>query len=129
LEHVRGQTLRVGVSHNPPWTDVLAAKEPQGVEADMVREIAKALDARIEWQPGGEMDLMQKLERFEIDLVIGGLTLDTPWKDRVGLTQPHTETKDAASVFATPPGENQWIVFLDREIERIKTERVREGTP
>ena len=122
LENVRGQTLRVGVSHNPPWTDLLSGEEPSGVEADMVRQIAQTLDAKIEWRPGGEMELLKDLEEFEIDLVIGGLTDDTPWKDRIGMTRPHTETKEASHVLATPPGENGWIVFLDREIERLKAE-------
>lgn len=129
LEHARGHVLRVGVSHNPPWTDIRSESEPLGVEADMVRDIAKSLDADVEWIPGGEMDLMQKLEQFEIDLVIGGVTEDTPWKGRVGLTQPHTETKEASYVFAVPPGENGWIVFLDRERLRLKTEASSEGQP
>jgi polar amino acid transport system substrate-binding protein len=123
LDNVRGQTLRVGVSHNPPWTDLRSGEEPTGVEVEMVREIAKSLGANVKWLPGGETHLLKELEEFEIDLVIGGLTDETPWEKRVGLSSPHTETDEASYVFAVPPGENGWIVFLDREIERIKTEK------
>jgi hypothetical protein len=108
------------VSHNPPWTDIRSGEEPQGEEVEMVRRIAQSLDANVEWRAGGEMDLMQQLEHFQIDLVIGGITEDTPWKNKVGLTQPHTETQKANYVFAVPPGENGWIVFLDEAIQDLK---------
>jgi polar amino acid transport system substrate-binding protein len=122
LERVRGHVLRVGVSHNPPWTDIQAGDEPNGTEVELIRRIAEELGAGIEWEPGGEMDLMIKLERREVDLVIGGLTSETPWKDRVGLTRPHTRTSQGDFVLATPPGENAWIVFLDREIHDFAKE-------
>lgn len=124
LERVRGSVIHVGISHNPPWTDICTAGEPAGKEAEAVRRLAVVLDARVEWHHGGEAELMTQLEQFELDLVIGGLTDDTPWKNRVGLTRPHTKSKEHHYVYAVPPGENGWIVFLDRQLKQMQSEQV-----
>jgi polar amino acid transport system substrate-binding protein len=34
---------------------------------------------------------MGALEQYELDMVVGGLTDDTPWKDRVALSHPYYE--------------------------------------
>jgi ABC-type amino acid transport substrate-binding protein len=114
LDRVRDGDLHVGVSHNPPWTDLLAGEEPRGKEVDLVRRLAKELNAKIRWHPGGETSLLEGLEQFRLDLVIGGIKKDTPWEGRIGLTRPHTRTDEGKYVLACPPGENGWIVFLDR---------------
>lgn len=130
LDRVQGNVVRVGISHNPPWTDIRTEDEPTGKEVETVRHLAEELDARIEWHRGGEMELMTQLEHFELDLVIGGLTEDIPWKKRVGLTRPHTTSGNRRYVFAVPPGENGWIVFLDRQLNQMQTEQESsEGNP
>ena len=40
LERVSGGTLRVGVSPNPPWTEVTQGAEPTGTEVRLVEEFA-----------------------------------------------------------------------------------------
>ncbi len=129
LGNVRGNVLRVGVSHNPPWTDITTEGDPTGREAELVLRIARELDARIEWHPGGEMGLLTRLENFELDLVIGGLTEDSPWKGRVGFTRPHAKEGKQRYVLAVPPGENGWIVFLDGQLKIIEREQKPEGRP
>jgi polar amino acid transport system substrate-binding protein len=90
LDRVRGGTLRVGLVENPPWV-VRTAGEPGGAEAELVRRLAAELGAKPEWVWGGEQAHLEALERFRLDLVAGGLTDDTPWKKRVGLTTPYFE--------------------------------------
>ena len=41
---------------------------------------------------GGEETLIGRLERGELDLVIGGLTADTPWVEQAAITKPYAET-------------------------------------
>ena len=113
LERVRGGVVRVGVSHSPPWTDVRSDGEPRGREVDLVRGLAGDLGARVSWVVGGETALMEDLARFELDLVIGGITQGTAWKGKVGLTRPHAHRGKHRYVFACPPGENGWLSFLD----------------
>lgn len=92
LERVKGDILRVGISHNPPWT-VGEDNTVQGVEADLVREFARSLGARVEWVPGTEEVLMRALETQHLDLVVAGLTARTPWQKNVGLTMPYYEAR------------------------------------
>ncbi len=76
LDRVRGGTMRVGVAARAPWV-VLAGAEPAGVEPRLLRTFARALGARIAWTPGAESELMEALERGELDVVAGGLTRST----------------------------------------------------
>jgi hypothetical protein len=51
-----------------------------------------------------------------LDLVIGGLCQDSPWKEHVAFSLPYvreTEGGGCARVFAMPPGENRWAVYID----------------
>jgi polar amino acid transport system substrate-binding protein len=119
LERARGGVIRVGVAPNPPWT-ILGGAEPGGVEADLARDFARSLDARITWVAGPESDLLRGLESFELDLVIGGLTDDTEWGKRVGLTRPYLRS---ATLVGEAPGGPPVTDITGKEIA------VREGDP
>jgi polar amino acid transport system substrate-binding protein len=119
LERVTGSTMRVGVSPNPPWTDISEAGEPSGSEVDLVREFAGTLQAQVEWVVGGEQPLIAALERGELELVIGGLTSDTPWTEKAAITKPYAETRDPEGkrkklVMAAPMGENEFLLTLEK---------------
>lgn len=121
LERVTGDTLRVGVSPNPPWTDLPEGTSgaPVGVEVDLVNAFADTLDADVQWVPGGEEALIGQLERGQVHLVIGGLTADSPWQQMAGLTRPHAQAVDSAGdqvamVMAVPAGENAFLVALEQ---------------
>jgi len=100
LNRVRGGVMRVGISENPPWT-WLANGQPRGVEVQLAEALARDLNARIEWVPGSETQLMQGLRNFELDLVIAGLVEGSPWTGRVGFTEPYIRT---ASLVGVPSG-------------------------
>jgi polar amino acid transport system substrate-binding protein len=92
LDRVRGGVVRIGVSESRPWV-VLGSSGVGGVEAGLVRDWADGLRARVEWVQGSENELLQALERRELDLVITGLTADSPWSGQVGFTRAYfTET-------------------------------------
>ena len=101
LPRIRNGTLRVGVTAHEPWARYTGG-DPQGVEVEIVKELAEELGAEIEWVFGNESELMQAAEAFELDLVIGGITDDSPWQDRVGMTRPFLEVK---TLVAVPGGE------------------------
>jgi polar amino acid transport system substrate-binding protein len=119
LERVTGSTMRVGVSPNPPWTDIGGAGKPSGTEVDLVREFAGSLQAQVEWVVGGEEPLIAALERGELHLVIGGLTSETPWSEKAAITKPYAETQDPEGkpkklVMAAPMGENEFLLALEK---------------
>jgi polar amino acid transport system substrate-binding protein len=90
LQRVQGGRLRVGLVEHPPWV-VRTEGEPAGAEVELVRRFAAELNATPEWHWGGEQRHMEALERFELDLVVGGVTDQTLWSKYVGLTGPYFE--------------------------------------
>ncbi len=119
LERVTGGVLRVGVSPNPPHTEAQETADPGGAEVVLVRDFAAILAAEIEWTMGGEETLILALERGDLDLVIGGLTADTPWTEHAAITKPYAETTDPEGekvklVMAARPGENAFLLRLER---------------
>jgi polar amino acid transport system substrate-binding protein len=90
LRRVQGGRLRVGLVEHPPWV-VRTPGEPAGAEVELVRRFAAELNATPEWHWGGEQRQMEALERFELDLLVGGVTKSTPWSKYVGLTGPYFE--------------------------------------
>jgi polar amino acid transport system substrate-binding protein len=118
LERVAGKPLRVGVIVEPPWvTDTEGVIG--GVEATLAHMIASDVGAReVTWVRAPEHALMEALHERRLDLVIGGLTADSPWSDQVALTRPYAEVNGKPHVLAAPPGENAWLVRIERLIER-----------
>ena len=102
LGRVQGGRLRVGLVEHPPWV-VRTEGEPAGAEVELVRRFAAELNATPEWHWGGEQRQMEALERFELDLVVGGVTDSTPWGKYVGLTGPFFEETYAVGFPGEPP--------------------------
>src|SRR5689334_14967441 len=82
LQRVRGGKLRVGLVERPPWV-IRTDGEPAGAEVELVRRLARELDATPEWYWGNEQAQMEALKEFELDLVCGGLTDKTPWTKEI----------------------------------------------
>lgn len=125
LERVRGGTIRVGFAIDTPWvTD--SAGMAGGVEGRIVHGLARSLGARVEWTHGHESELLTALHDRELDLVVGGLTTDSPWKARIAFTKPYhvdsgfvvrsmkAKRREEKHVLALPPGENGWLVYVER---------------
>jgi ABC-type amino acid transport substrate-binding protein len=120
LDRVRDGRLVVGVSPEPPWTDMpdTTSGEPFGREPDLLRGFARSLGAEVTWVTGGEQSLVDRLERGSLDVVVGGLTDRSPWSERVALTLPYVSTtgpdgSEEKHVMAAPMGENAFLVALE----------------
>jgi hypothetical protein len=105
LDSVRGGELRVGVSPNDDYTVV------NGDDA--------TLDADVDWTIGSEQALVKKLENDEIDLLIAGITDDTPWVDKAGVSRPYAEHpgedgRTEKHVMLVQLGENAFLSELER---------------
>jgi polar amino acid transport system substrate-binding protein len=100
LDRVRGGTLRAGITASEPWT-TLEGGRPGGVEVELVERFAEELGARVEWVDGSEADLIAALEVRELDLVVGGLTADTPWQAKAAITRSYATTRVVVAVPAS----------------------------
>ena len=108
----------MGVSENPPWTEVYDDGRVAGREVDLVRGFATEHGADVEWIPGAESELVMAMVRGDLDVVVGGLTSDTPWESEAAVTRPYADevTPDGDAeqmVMATPLGENALLVALE----------------
>lgn len=112
-----GGDLRVGITHNPPWTDMTDRAEPAGREVRLVEDFAASLDADVVWTEGSEALLTDQLQDRSLDLVIGGFTDDTPWTDKAAMTVPYAEEsadgETKKHVMLTVLGENQFLTTLE----------------
>jgi polar amino acid transport system substrate-binding protein len=102
LATVRGGTLRAGITASDPWT-TLEGGRPGGVEVELVERFASELGATVEWVDGSEADLIGALEVRELDLVVGGLTADTPWQSKAAITRSYATTRVVVAVPASQP--------------------------
>jgi polar amino acid transport system substrate-binding protein len=101
LDRVEGGTMRVGVSDNQPWVNT-DGSEPTGVEPTIVRRFAQQLDAEVHWVQGDSEELVEALERGQLDVVIAGITRTSLYKRKVALTRPYVDTE---LFLAHPKGE------------------------
>jgi polar amino acid transport system substrate-binding protein len=97
LERVDRGVMRVGVTEAPPWVE-LGAEAPDGIEVRLVEQLAEELEAEIEWVEGSEQELFGALTGRELDLVIGGLTAETPWSAEAAVTHPYLTTATLVAV-------------------------------
>ncbi len=102
LDRVREGTLRAGITASEPWT-TLEDGRPGGVEVRLVERFAEELGTRVEWVDGSEAELIRALEVRELDLVVGGLTADTPWQSKAAITRSYATTRVVVAVPASQP--------------------------
>ena len=127
LERVRGGTLRVGFVVDTPWVTE-SGKGAGGVEGVIAAELARGLGARIAWTHASETPLLTALHDGDLDLVIAGLTEESPWAAKASFTRPYyvdtitvnSERSEVPHVVAVPPGENAWQVHVERVLESRK---------
>lgn len=106
LERVRGHVLEAGVSEDPPFL-VRRGDEAEGIEAEVIRGFARSLGAKVRWVWSAQEQQFRALHGLQLDLVAGGLTAKTPWKQSAAITRPFVEVYEVvgASRAAAPPGD------------------------
>jgi polar amino acid transport system substrate-binding protein len=104
LQHIASERrIRVGLVENKPWVARSPNGDPSGVEVELVKSFAAELGAAPEWRWENEADAMEALIDRELDIVLGGLTEQTRWKDEVGLSSSYFT--DHIVVGAPPSGQ------------------------
>lgn len=116
FEEAREKALLVGAVPNPPYVEI-TNNQFTGIEVEKLREFAERENLLIEFEKGTESELVEKLEKFELHVVIGGISKKTIWKKKAGLTLPY----DTRHVFLIPKGENRLLEHLESFITREKT--------
>jgi polar amino acid transport system substrate-binding protein len=118
LERASGGELRVGVVENPPWVR-FDNQTITGLEPELIEAWAKSINARVFWQRGAESNLVEALDRRELDVVAAGFDTKTPYHSKLALSQPYVEVEDRRGakkkhLLAVTPGESALLLSLDR---------------
>ena len=124
LDGIRGGTLRAGVSLSEGLARETSDGSLRGPLIELVESFAADQDATVEWTVDSEETLVGMLESDDLDIAVGGMTDQTPWTDRVGVTRGYAGIEGAAGrslVMLVPLGENRMLStledFLDHELE------------
>lgn len=115
---ISGGEIRIGITHNPPWTDTSSSGVATGTEVQLMEEFAESMDAEIDWVHGSEGVLTDALREGDLDIAIGGFTADTPWTDRAAVSDSYREVRNDRGVVEkhvvlTRLGENRLLVELE----------------
>ncbi|NYZ62407.1 ABC transporter substrate-binding protein [Luteimonas deserti] len=110
-------TLRVGLSHDPPYVDVATGDAPHGAEVRVIEAFAAARGAKIEWVTEGHEALMEALLDHRLHMVAGGHSARSPWDGVAWSRSVRIDAGPGHPVerrWALPPGENAWQLEVDR---------------
>lgn len=91
-------------------------------ENAFLARIARATGARPAIKQGASEPLLLDLEDGGLDLVIGPLSSESPWVERVALLEPLGAVPGPHEVQVIPiarNGENRWIMLLEREARAV----------
>lgn len=113
LDRVRSErSFRVGV--------IATGNAPIGAQRQrlFLARVARATGARPVIETGASEALLLDLEDGGLDLVIGPLSSESPWVERVALLEPLGAAPGPHKAVVTPiarNGENRWITLLEHE--------------
>ncbi|TVZ28517.1 extracellular solute-binding protein (family 3) [Gillisia sp. Hel_I_86] len=115
-ENIQKDGLHIGVNSNPPYT-FQKDSSYTGSEIELIQAFADKHKLKLTYEPGNETDLIDKLENYKIDILVGGFTKKTVWKEKVGLTAPYDK---GGHVILIAKGENKLLYFLESFLFNLK---------
>jgi hypothetical protein len=117
LDRIRSErSFKVGL--------IATGKATVGAEQQrlFLARVARATGARPVIETGASEPLLLDLEDGGLDLVIGPLSTESPWVDRVALLEPLGAAPGPHKTVVTPiarNGENRWITLLEHEARAV----------
>lgn len=116
--------LLAGAAPRPPWVELpdREGEPPGGSEVGLVEDFAEQLGAGVTWTVASEEELVRLMEAGELDVMVGGLTEQNPYQNKVAFTRPYTrstdpEGKTTKHVMAVRLGENALLSALERFLD------------
>ncbi|WP_341579688.1 hypothetical protein [Microbacterium schleiferi] len=113
---VQGAVLRAGASPSEGEV-VINGRRVSGPLADLIDGFAADMDARVVWTIGSEEQLVDALENGTLDVAVGGMSAQTPWVDRAGVTREYFLPTGESFVVLLPLGENGFQAALEHYLD------------
>jgi len=108
FEKAKNSGLQVGVSIHPPFTE-LENGNFSGSEIELIKQFAHENNLKVNFVSASESQLIEKLEKHELHLLIGGFDKKTLWSKKTGLSKPY----DKKHVILIAKGENHLLFALE----------------
>jgi ABC-type amino acid transport substrate-binding protein len=103
--------LRVGMDASyPPFSDTPGGGAPVGLDVDLINEIGRRLNVRVEFTNMGYDGLYDSLYTGQVDALISALSIDPAQLGRVSYTRSYI---DAGQVLVSRSGEYESMNALD----------------
>ncbi len=115
----RGRVLRVGVAPNYPPVVYEQDGEIVGIEADLAHGIGARLGRRIVFERFEETELLDALERGDVDVVMSGLSITPERSERVGFVVPYMHAGQLALIRSSDLGRFGRIQTIRRSGARV----------
>lgn len=120
LTRIDGGVLRAGVAEEPGLAEMNDG-ELEGPLVDLIEEFADEHAATVQWSAASEESLVVALEDGNLDIAIGGMTDQTAWVDRAGVTRGYSKIDGAngrSLIMLVPLGENRLLSTLEEFLDR-----------
>ncbi len=88
--------LRVGISSTYPPIIFRQNGQVAGIEADLARELAKALDKKLVWVELKWEQLIPSLVDGKVDIIMSGMSITDPRTMRIAFSEPYLQTGQMA---------------------------------
>jgi len=115
FDYAKSHALKVGVVDNPPFSRY-DSDSIRGTEIKMIEEFAQKEGLEVEFIPGSESSLVERMKEAEIHVLVGGFEKKTVWKEKTGKTRPY----DGKHIWLIPKGENKLVYKLESYLHTIK---------
>lgn len=123
LSSDRRPPLRIGVA--PTYPPILFEHEGEivGIEADLARLVADKIGRRVDFRRYPFDELLDALERGEVDVAMGGLSITEERSRRVRFTEPYMQVGQLALIRTQDVGRFGRIQSIKRPGTRVGYER------
>lgn len=115
----RGRVLRVGVAPTYPPVVYEQDGEIVGIEADLAHGIGARLGRRIVFERFEETELLDALERGDVDVVMSGLSITPERSERVSFVVPYMQAGQLALIRSSDLGRFGRIQTIRRSGARV----------
>ncbi len=106
-EKAKKSALRVGIVSKADTARI-------NFEKNLISNFAEQENLQTQFTVDNETELVKNLEKYQLDVVLGGFEKSSNWKTRVGMTKPY----DSTHVFFIPRGENRLLYQLENFIHK-----------
>ncbi|HEV2866745.1 MAG TPA: hypothetical protein VGX37_09530 [Allosphingosinicella sp.] len=103
-----------------------AGGDLQRRQAAFLALVARETGARPVTRQGPLEPLLLDLEEGRLDMVIGAVASDSPWRTRVAVVEPLAEPGEDQPVIFAPMarnGENAWVMLIERHARAVREGR------